>query len=126
MKTQQPAAKHPIDTSSVPPPDATSQAPSKPRYLTIGDCAATTPWRSPDNFDLDTPTSVPCLRLSGLWLQKAGFTTGTKVRVEVSRGRLLIEPTPEPPPRTQHPRRIAKPGTAYHRAPRAQLIQPDH
>ena len=52
----------------------------KPRRLTIG---RTGPgWPRPN---------VPYLRLSGRWLERAGFAIGRSVRVEVNEGRLLIE-----------------------------------
>jgi len=35
---------------------------------------------------------VPYLRLRGRWLRNAGFAIGRKVKVEVSDGRLMIEP----------------------------------
>ena len=53
----------------------------KPRRLTIG-CTGTGAPR-PD---------VPFLRLSGRWLERAGFAIGRSVKVEVSEGRLLIQP----------------------------------
>jgi hypothetical protein len=53
----------------------------KPRRLTIG-CSGTGAPR-PD---------VPFLRLSGRWLERAGFAIGRRVKVEVSEGRLLIQP----------------------------------
>jgi hypothetical protein len=53
----------------------------KPRRLTIG-CTGTGAPR-PD---------VPFLRLSGRWLDRAGFVIGRGVKVDVSDGRLIIEP----------------------------------
>ena len=35
--------------------------------------------------------SVPMLRLQGAWLERAGFTIGVPVKVQVSGGRLVIE-----------------------------------
>jgi hypothetical protein len=35
--------------------------------------------------------SVPKLRLQGAWLERAGFAIGVPVKVQVSRGRLVIE-----------------------------------
>jgi hypothetical protein len=35
---------------------------------------------------------VPHLRLAGRWLKEAGFTIGQHVKIEVSEGRLTIEP----------------------------------
>jgi hypothetical protein len=41
----------------------------------------------------DSPGSdVPYLRLRGRWLKDAGFAIGRNVKVEVSEGRLMIEP----------------------------------
>jgi hypothetical protein len=37
-------------------------------------------------------SSVPYLRLRGHWLNDAGFPIGQKLKVEVSDGRLTIEP----------------------------------
>jgi hypothetical protein len=54
----------------------------KPQRLMIG-CTGTGSPR-PD---------VPFLRLSGRWLDRAGFAIGRRVKVEVSEGRLLIEMT---------------------------------
>lgn len=34
---------------------------------------------------------MPFVRLAGRWLDRAGFAIGTPVRVEVSRGRLVLE-----------------------------------
>jgi hypothetical protein len=34
---------------------------------------------------------MPFVRLGGRWLERAGFAIGTAVRVEVRRGRLVIE-----------------------------------
>jgi hypothetical protein len=52
----------------------------KPRRLTIG-CTGTGAPR-PD---------VPFLRLSGRWLERAGFAIGGKVKIDVTEGRLIIE-----------------------------------
>jgi hypothetical protein len=53
----------------------------KPRRLMIGCTGAGAP-----------RSDVPFLRLSGRWLERAGFAIGRRVKVEVSDGRLLIEP----------------------------------
>ena len=53
----------------------------KPRRLTIG-CTGTGAPR-PD---------VPFLRLSGRWLERAGFPIGRSIRVDVNDRRLIIEP----------------------------------
>lgn len=44
-----------------------------------------------DGFRTGTRWS-PVLRLSGRWLQQAGFDIGQRVRVRVDAGRLVIEP----------------------------------
>jgi toxic protein SymE len=62
--------------------------PAKPRRLKVG-------YSYPDSraSQPSSPTKpMPYLRLCGLWLKAAGFTIGQNVRVEVSEGRLLIEP----------------------------------
>ena len=44
-------------------------------------------------------TMVPFIRLSGKWLQEAGFESGDSIRVDVEYGRLVISkvsPTGEP------------------------------
>ncbi|RZA26523.1 MAG: type I addiction module toxin, SymE family [Proteobacteria bacterium] len=38
------------------------------------------------------PRQVPFLRLSGDWLQAAGFTVGQKARVQVTESGLMIVP----------------------------------
>jgi len=38
------------------------------------------------------PKAVPFLRLSGRWLEAAGFEIGSKVRVVVKADRLVVEP----------------------------------
>ena len=45
----------------------------------------------------------PHIRIMGRWVEEAGFTVGSKVNVDVSHGRLVIELAPpdtvrEPPP----------------------------
>jgi hypothetical protein len=52
---------------------------------------------------------LPFLRLRGRWLAEAGFPIGTKFRVDVAPGRLVIETLPEIPERVPHlPRRAEK------------------
>jgi hypothetical protein len=43
--------------------------------------------RGPD----ERAMSIPQLRLQGAWLERAGFAIGVPVKVQVSRGRLVIE-----------------------------------
>jgi hypothetical protein len=67
----------------------------EPRYITMSDHTPTDR-RSPHDFDLPQPKTAPSLRIAGKWLRTAGFERGMKVRVEVSRGRLVIEPFSSP------------------------------
>lgn len=59
------------------------------RHCTVGyrpvDSRSRAPWRPP------APSRMPFVRLSGRWLDRAGFGIGTAVRVQVSRGRLVLE-----------------------------------
>ena len=68
----------------------------EPRHVTLTSHTPDTGSRSEANFDLPQPASVPCLRVAGKWLRNAGFDDGMKVRIEVSHGRLIIEPVPPP------------------------------
>lgn len=36
----------------------------------------------------------PMLRFGGAWLERVGFAVGQRVRVQVGKGRIVIEPTP--------------------------------
>jgi hypothetical protein len=52
---------------------------------------------------------LPFLRLRGHWLAEAGFPIGTKFRVDVTPGRLVIEAFQEVPERVPHlPRRAER------------------
>jgi toxic protein SymE len=62
-------------------PAALTVTTSKPRRLTVG----YKPLKSPG-------VEVPYLGLRGRWLRDAGFEIGRNVKVEVSEGRLIIEP----------------------------------
>ena len=80
------------------------------RRLTVSDCR---PWERP--FDPRFPSSepppsrAPSLRLQGRWLDRAGFAIGSKVRVDVSHGRLVIEALAELPQQVPRlPRRAQK------------------
>ncbi|WP_206128343.1 SymE family type I addiction module toxin [Burkholderia sp. Ac-20379] len=44
---------------------------------------------------LEPRTAVPMIRLSGKWIEKAGFEPAHRVRIEVTHGRLVITPIPE-------------------------------
>jgi toxic protein SymE len=59
----------------------THNASEKPRRLKVG----YKPLKSPG-------VEVPFLPLRGRWLRDAGFDIGRNVKVEVSEGRLTIEP----------------------------------
>ncbi len=37
------------------------------------------------------PTTVPFIRLSGKWLEKAGFTTGDMLEIEASEGKIALK-----------------------------------
>ena len=63
----------------------------EPRYITMSDHTPSNR-RSPHDFDLPEPQPVPCLRIAGKWLRTAGFERDMKVRIQVSPGRLIIEP----------------------------------
>ena len=52
----------------------------KSRYLTV----STAP-------DSQGNGSIPHIRILGRWVEEAGFVIGSKVDVEVTRGRLVIE-----------------------------------
>lgn len=73
------------------------------RHFTVGyrplDARSQAPWSQP------APSRMPFVRLSGRWLERAGFGIGTAVRVQVSRGRLVLEAIePERPSRRRaHP-----------------------
>ncbi|WP_194761325.1 SymE family type I addiction module toxin [Pantoea ananatis] len=36
-------------------------------------------------------TSTPALNLCGKWLREVGFETGTRVKAEISEGRIVLE-----------------------------------
>lgn len=73
------------------------------RHFTVGyrpvDPHSRAPWPQ------HAPTRMPFVRLSGRWLDRAGFAIGTPVRVQVSRGRLVLEAIePDRPGRPRAPR----------------------
>jgi toxic protein SymE len=47
-------------------------------------------WRSYGHPSRPQFTKVPHLRLSGRWLEAAGFSTGAAVKVRVDQGQLVI------------------------------------
>jgi hypothetical protein len=82
------------------------------RRLTVGDYSpdpGTWPTDGPrDGLGTATP-AAPFLRLKGRWLDEAGFSIGSKVRVDVAPGRLVIETVPVIPERVPRlPRRSQK------------------
>lgn len=72
-----------------------SVAPTTQRILTISAQRRPRPMKTfaPDHvkFYPDLPPA-PWIRLSGRWLEEAGFEISGKIRVEVGRGRLIITP----------------------------------
>lgn len=60
-----------------------------PRRLTISSRYPDSRARSGAPYVPSTP--MPFLRLQGRWLDEAGFAIGAQVRVEVDRGRLVVE-----------------------------------
>jgi Toxin SymE, type I toxin-antitoxin system len=84
----------------------------KERLLTVGDCSiessALPEDTTGDRWRKATPPA-PFLRLEGRWLDKAGFSIGARVRVDVTPGRLVIETVPVIPERVPHlPRRAER------------------
>jgi toxic protein SymE len=67
---------------------SSSSGAPKPRHLTIGYHKHD---QRHDGRRVCTRT-VPFLRMSGEWLEQAGFNVGARVRVHVDQGRLVIEP----------------------------------
>lgn len=63
-------------------------SPMKPRRLKVSYTQPDSRSREPQVPHL---LPMPFLRLRGRWLDAAGFTVGTDVRVEVSTGKLVIE-----------------------------------
>lgn len=60
-----------------------------PRHLTISGRYPESRARTASPYAPGTP--MPFLRLQGRWLDQAGFAVGAQVRVEVGRGRLVVE-----------------------------------
>lgn len=64
----------------------------RPRLLSItGSCY---------DYQLDgrwpRPPAVPLLRLRGYWLQRAGFSAGQRVQVQIGDHCITITPVPDP------------------------------
>jgi hypothetical protein len=92
MDTTRSTAPQLADARSNSAASVSSSTTFEPRYVTVSDHTPSTRRRSTHDFDLPQPSAVPCLRLAGKWLRNAGFAQGMRVRIEVSRGRLIIEP----------------------------------
>ncbi|MBD7923174.1 SymE family type I addiction module toxin [Xanthomonas bonasiae] len=60
----------------------------KPRFLTVSYQVYES--RHRDIERRTRPRQVPFLRLSGAWLQAAGFTVGQKARVQVTKRGIMI------------------------------------
>lgn len=60
------------------------------RCVTIQQSLRWRPWRRPSSRPRKDPTLYPWLKLSGRWLEHAGFDPGQRVRIEVQHGRLVI------------------------------------
>jgi toxic protein SymE len=60
-----------------------------PRRLTISSRYPNSRARPSAPYVSSAP--MPFLRLQGRWLDQAGFAIGAQVRVEVDRGRLVVE-----------------------------------
>ncbi|CAB3764202.1 hypothetical protein LMG29739_04274 [Paraburkholderia solisilvae] len=65
------------------------------RYLTVSRLRQ--PWARPHDYpytswEKEDYPPAPWIRLSGRWLNEAGFPISSKVRVEVQKGKLVITP----------------------------------
>jgi hypothetical protein len=60
----------------------------KPRRLRV---SRTQPESRASRFPRRLPDPMPFLRLQGRWLDQAGFTIGSEVRVVVAHGLLALE-----------------------------------
>jgi hypothetical protein len=82
------------------------------RHLTVGDHLPSERLRpgAKNLADTTAPSPVPFLRLQGRWLKEAGFAKGTKVRVNVTSGCLIIKPVPMVSERRP---RLPREGTFY-------------
>lgn len=75
-----------------------------PRRLTV---SYHTPL-SRSRFPACRPARMPYLRLLGRWLDEAGFSIGSGVRVEVTQGRLVLEVILPEPPAVPAPKRRSR------------------
>ncbi len=58
------------------------------RFVTIQQFRRDLPGNSRN--DSQEPPLVPCIRLSGLWLEHAGFKAQQRVKIQVHKGKLII------------------------------------
>jgi hypothetical protein len=65
--------------------------------------------RRPDG----TSDHVPLLRINGRWLEQAGFSVGSPVRVSVLPNRLVIDLIETPPEKPRLPRTISPADCRY-------------
>ena len=109
MAISQFTSQEPSATQSITPASTPCHKRFEARLLTVGDYMPTERWRpgSPRPQG-GTPTPMPYLRLQGRWLDRAGFARGTRVRVEVAPGRLVIETVPTFP---EHEPRLPRKGS---------------
>ena len=94
MAISQSTPAEPLFSQKSAAPASIPRAPLDDRLLTVGDHLP----------------SVPFLRLQGRWLEEAGFPKGTKVRVNVTSGCLVIQPIPIT---SERPPRLPRGGTFY-------------
>jgi len=93
-------------------PASTPRATLQDRLLTVGDYVPSERLRpgAKTLLDVTIRSAVPFLRLQGRWLEEAGFPKGTKVRVNVTSGCLVIRPIPTV---SDRPPRLPREGTFY-------------
>jgi len=91
---------------------STARAPLEDRLLTVADHRPSERLRTGAKSvaNKTIPSAVPFLRLQGRWLEKAGFPKGTKVRVNVTSGCLVIKPIAII---SERPPRLPRDGTFY-------------
>ena len=112
MATSESTTPESIDVQMPATEDIRAPEKFKERVLTIGDCSIESsawPTQMTRKSWSKATQPAPFLRLKGRWLEKAGFSIGAKVRVDVTPGRLVIETVPVMPERVPHlPRRAQK------------------
>ena len=112
MATSQSTSAEPSFLQKSAAPASTPRATLDDRLLTVGDYLPSERLRpgAKSLADMTTPSPVPFLRLQGRWLEEAGFPKGTKVRVNVTSGCLVIKPIPIV---SERPPRLPREGTFY-------------